>query len=165
MYHYGGHERQAGSDRQSAAQQRARVDHEVEHDAEEIEPAHGPAVDRDRFDAELLHPGRLPIALPQRDLDLVCWPHTRLIRVASNVLFDPDRLVRGCIQQAIGVFDNRYSATLGLDVRQRAPRISIGNPGTFELAPCLAYIRAVALARPGFVGRVEALIPDRGFTP
>jgi hypothetical protein len=93
LRHYGGHERQAGSDRQSAAQQRARVDHEVEHDAEEIEPAHGPAVGRDRFDAELLNSGRLSIALPQRVLDLVSRRHARSVRVAGNVLFDPDRLM------------------------------------------------------------------------
>ena len=67
-----GLKRQPGRHHQAPAQHDAGVDQEVEHDAEEVEPAGGLALFRNGFDAELLDAGGLTVALAQAALDVDC---------------------------------------------------------------------------------------------
>src|SRR5436853_83166 len=60
---------------QAPARHGAGVDQEVEHDAEEIEPAGRLALFRNWFDAELLDAGGLTVALAQTALDVDCGSH------------------------------------------------------------------------------------------
>src|SRR5207253_10499581 len=70
-----GLERQPGRHHQAPAQHDAGVDQEVEHDAEEVEPAGRLALFRNGFDAELLDAGGLTVARAQLALDVDCGGH------------------------------------------------------------------------------------------
>jgi hypothetical protein len=71
---------------QAPAQHNAGVDQEVEHDAEEIEPAGRPALFRNGFDAELLDAGRLTIARTQAALDVGCGSHRQFCAPHNTTL-------------------------------------------------------------------------------
>src|SRR5262245_65939167 len=79
-----GLERQSGRYHQPATQHDAGVDQEVEHDAEEVEPAGRLALFRNGFDAELLDAGGLTVARAQAALDVGCGRHEAILRAASR---------------------------------------------------------------------------------
>jgi hypothetical protein len=75
-----GLERQPGRHHQAPAQHHAGVDEEVEHDAEEVEPAGRFELFRNGFDAELLDPGGLTVARAEAALDVDCGSHINFAR-------------------------------------------------------------------------------------
>jgi hypothetical protein len=91
-----GLERQPGRHHQAPAQHDAGVDQEVEHDAEEVEPAGRLALFRNGFDAELLDAGGLTVARAQAALDVDCGSHEAILRAASTKIDGMARLAQNC---------------------------------------------------------------------